>query len=160
RGPERVPENVMIKPRQWIKALKVSFVAMALVLGVSTASHAGPLGLSFDAFPVIDAGSLISNFNATTGAFSTVGNTWGIDVGTGRVTLTTPFKVLATFSGGTVTSASLLLGTTDAPLLSSSDFSQFAYSAIKGGSLEFVFNSATGSDVTNGTYSGGPIDVQ
>ena len=147
----------MVKPRQRIKTLKVLFTAVAMMLAVSSTSQAGPLGITFNSTPVMNAQTITSLFNATTGMFSASGTAVGWDTGTGNNVIAQPFKLTANFAGGAPTTASLTIGLDAAPYVFAADLVQFAYSAVKGGTIEFLFNTVSGS---SGVFSSGaPLDV-
>src|SRR5688572_30584302 len=112
-GPKRRPRrgNVMINRRRGIKAVKRGLLAVFLLFTASATTQAGPLGLPVDSFPSIMAGMITSSYNATTGAFVADGFAMTLDRGTGKLGITTGFKLLATIErSGTVTSASINIG--------------------------------------------------
>lgn len=150
----------MINRRGKLKALRMSFLALSLVLGLSSVSQAGPLGVIIDPYPDIFAQFLSTSYNATTGAFSASGWATTLDTGTGPQNITTNFRLNATIgkdgvaSGGTVT-----IGTTLNPVLYSANLVGFAFNAVQGGALEFLFGGSSGSYVPNIYSAVQPLDV-
>jgi hypothetical protein len=138
-----------------------------MILAASTASFAGPvalnpgpLGLSFDPTPSMFAQTITTIFNASTGTLTATGTAVNQDDGSGTVVIAQSFRLTATFSGGTATSASLTVGSDAAPYLSASNLSSggFGYSATKGGTIEFMFDTVGGSSSV--FSSSKPLDVQ
>jgi hypothetical protein len=151
----------MINRRAGIRAMKRGLLAVFLVLTISSASQAGPLGVTIEPYPNILAGSIISNYNATTGAF--IANGWALtlDTGTSQTAITTTFKLLATISKlGVATSGNLTIGSDTSPLLRSISLIAFAFNPVQGGVLEFLFAPPSGSFATPTLYDPAkPVDV-
>jgi len=142
-----------------IKALKVAFLAVVMSLAARTTTYAGPLNIALDSDPVLGTtgAPLTMTFNALTGLFQASGTAtfW-----TGKDASQTAlaFKVLATFSGGQPTTASLIVGSEASPFLSATGLAGFAFSAAKGGTIEFLFDNVGGS---SSLFSGADqLDVQ
>ena len=152
--------SVMITTRAKIRALGTAFLAAFLVLGLSSASQAGPLGVDVEPIPSIIAGFMTSSYDATTGAFAANGWALTLNTGTGKTSITTPFRLLASIeNSGVATNGSLTVGSITAPLLFSANLLGFGFNAVSGGSLEFLFGSPSGSYVP-GVYSATkPLDV-
>jgi hypothetical protein len=149
----------MDKRRVRIKTLKVAFLAVVLSLAARTTSYAGPLNIALDSDPVLSTtgAPLVMTFNAATGLFQASGTA---TVWTGKLTGETAlaFKIVATFSGGQPTTASLIVGADSAPFLSASGLADFGYTATKGGTIEFLFDTVGGS---SSLFSGADqLDVQ
>jgi hypothetical protein len=151
----------MINRRAGIRAMKRGLLAVFLVLTISSASQAGPLGVTIEPYPNILAGSIITNYNATTGAF--IANGWALtlDTGTSQTAITTTFKLLATISKlGVATSGNLTIGSDTSPLLRSLSLIGFAFYPVQGGVLEFLFASPSGTYATPTLYDPAkPVDV-
>ena len=151
----------MIKRRGKVKALKMLFLAAFLVLGVSAASQAGPLGVSVDSYPDIMSGFITTTYNATTGAFNAGGWALTLDTGTGQQNITTNFRLTATIDkSGAASVGSLTIGSAAAPLLYTANLISFAFSAVQGGAMEFIFGPATGSYVPSIYSDSKPLDLQ
>jgi len=147
--------NVMIKTRSRIKALRVSFIAAAMMMAASATSFAGPLNLALDTPPEIDVRSITSIFN--NGLFTATGTAWQYIDDAGPHVLTQAFKLTANFTNGAPTSASLVIGSEAAPVVYAGNLINFAYSAVKGGTIEFLFGTNGGS---MGAFTpGGQLDV-
>jgi len=155
----------MINRRVKVKALKRGLLAALFVLAVTSVSHAGPLGVTFDAYPDITAQFISSTYSATTGAFAA--NGWAMTVTKDGVTKSLSpsanFQLLATIgTNGMATAGQLIVGSLTDPslsLLRTYNLISFAFDATRGGALEFLFGPATGT-YTPGTYSAtAPIDV-
>jgi hypothetical protein len=151
----------MIMTRGKVKAIKSGLFAAVLVLVASSASYAGPLGIStIEPYPDINVGFLSTTYNATTGAFAS--NGWALtltQVGGTKLNITTNFSLTATvnkdtgaFSGGTLT-----IGSAAAPLLKSVNLRAFDYDETRGGALEFLFESPTGAYTTPNNPTGGVV---
>jgi hypothetical protein len=154
----------MINKRDGIRAMKRGVLAVFLVLTISSVSQAGPLGVTIDPIPSLIAGFINTTYNVLTGAFNANGFASTLDRGLGsKAPISGAFSLQATIdSSGNATNATIRVGTVAAPAL----FSQvllppsFAFNAISGGSLEFLFTTVSGSYVTSGIYSATqPLDV-
>lgn len=159
-GPDRVPESAMDIRRVRIRTLKVAFLAVVMSLGARTTASAGPLPLALDPYPALNAQTITSLFNASTGLFTANGTavSWNFGGGPTLISPALPFKLTANFSGGQATSATLIIGSESSPYLAASGLIDFAYSATKGGTIEFLFDTVSGS---SGQFtSGAPLDVQ
>ncbi len=149
----------MITNRGKVKAIKSGLLAALFVLA-ATASQAGPLGVTtVMPYPDIATGFLTTTYKATTGALTINGWALSLDTGSGTKTnITTNFTIQATIdsSGRLVTGPGVVnqmtIGTAATPLLKSVNLLAFgyAYDAAKGGALEFLFGSPTGTYTTNG----------
>ena len=143
-----------------IRASRAWFLSLFLVLGLTSVSQAGPLGVIIDPFPDILAQSISTSYNATTGAFSATGWAMTLDTGTGPQNITTNFRLTATInklgvaSGGTVTIGSAL-----SPYLYSASLTGFAFNAAQGGALEFLFGASSGAYVPVIYSAVQPLDV-
>jgi hypothetical protein len=148
----------MVKRRVRIQTLRVALLAVIMSLAARATSYAGPLPLTLDQYPVMNAQTITSLFNASTGLFTANGTAVGWNDGSGNNPIAYAFKLTANFSGGVPTSASLIIGSESSPYLTASGLSDFAFSAVKGGTIEFLFNTVGGS---SGVFaSGAPLDVQ
>jgi len=156
----------MITRRAKVKALQTGVLAALLTLVLSSASQAGPLGVAVVSYPDIATGFLTTTYNATTGAFTS--NGWALSLDTGptgtKTNITTNFTLQATINNdGTFGGGTLNVGTVAAPLLKSVNLIDFKYEqGVKGGLVEFLFGSPTGSYTTGltPTYSPNlPLDV-
>jgi hypothetical protein len=151
----------MINRRAGIRAMKRGLLAVFLVLTISSASQAGPLGVTIEPYPNILAGSIITNYNATTGAF--IANGWALtlDTGTSQTPITTTFKLLATISKlGVASGGNLTIGSDLSPLLRSVSLIGFAFNPVQGGVLEFLFAPPSGTYATASLYDPTkPVDV-
>jgi hypothetical protein len=136
-------------------------LALFLVVTLSSASEAGPLGVEIRPFPVIVAGFVTSSYDGTTFVAEGVARTLQED-GLPRESFTNNpvFRLTANinsagaFSGGDFSIAGGLLGSTT--LLGFA----FAPGQTSGWVMEFLFAPATGSLVDDGTYDPTePIDV-
>jgi len=138
-------EIVMIKRRGKVGALRMLFLAAFLVLGLSSVSQAGPLGvLDIGPGPEVDSGFITTTYNATTGAFSA--NGWALTLDTQNLAPATTFKLNATINKlGVASAAWLTIGSAAAPMLYSATLMDFKYDAVVGGAMEFLFGPATGS---------------
>jgi hypothetical protein len=151
----------MINKRAGIRAMRRGLLAVFLVLTISSASQAGPLDIVIEPYPVITAGFITSTYNATTGAFFASG--WALTLDTGlapQTTITTPFRLAATIDSATgrATNGNVVIGNTTSPLLSGLTLLGFAFTAVQGGTLEFLFGDTGGSYVP-GIFPNKPIDV-
>jgi hypothetical protein len=114
-------------------------------------------------FPVIQVAFVTSTYDALTGAFVADGFMRTLDEGEGRVSYPNPKFRLSAYidnAGNMITSGVNSGGSfsIDGDLLGSTILLGFAY--IPGTTLEFLFDSATGSLVSDGTYNATePIDV-
>jgi len=152
----------MITNRGKVKAIKSGLLAALFVLA-ATASQAGPLGVTTVVpYPDIATGFLTTTYRATTGALTINGWALSLDTGSGtKQNITTNFSIQATIdnNGHLVTGPGvvnqMIIGTAASPLLKSVNLLAFGYSydATKGGALEFLFGSPTGSYTTNGPPS-------
>jgi hypothetical protein len=155
----------MINRRVRVKALKRGLLAALLVLAVTSVSHAGPLGVNFDAYPDITAQFITSTYSATTGAFAA--NGWAMTVtkdGTTKsLSPSEHFQLTATIgTNGVATAGQLIVGSLTDPslsLLRTYNLLSFAFDATKGGALEFLFGPAVGTYVPGTFSSTAPIDV-
>ncbi len=151
----------MIKRRGKVGALRMLFLAAFLVLGISSVSQAGPLGVSIDPYPDIMSGFITTTYNATSGAFSANGWALTLDTGTGQQNITTNFRLTATIDKtGAASAGSLTIGSAAAPLLYTASLLGFAYNAVQGGAMEFLFGPATGSYVPSIFADTKPLDLQ
>jgi hypothetical protein len=154
-------EIVMIKRRGKVRALRMLFLAAFLVLGVSAASQAGPLGINVDPYPDIMSGFITTTYNATSGAFSASGWALTLDTGTGQQNITTNFRLTATIDKtGQASAAALTIGSAASPLLYTASLLGFAFNAVQGGAMEFLFGPATGSYVPSIYSDSKPLDLQ
>jgi hypothetical protein len=134
-----------------------------MVLTLGSISQAGPLGVDIKPFPIIQVAFVTSTYDAVTGAFVADGFMRTLDEGAGRVSYPNPKFRLSAYidnSGNMMTSGPNTGGSfsIDGGLLGSTILLGFAY--IPGNTLEFLFGSATGSLVSDGTYDATePIDV-
>src|SRR5215208_1141431 len=157
----------MITKRGKVKAIKSGLLAAGFVLFASAASQAGPLGVTTVVpYPDIATGFITTTYNATSGAFAANGWALTLDTGTGtKQNITTNFSLQATInSSGQLVAGTgqLTIGSTLSPLLKSVNLLAFGFDAVKGGALEFLFASPTGSYTTGATplYSSAlPLDV-
>jgi len=151
----------MIKRRGEVRALRTLILAAFVILGVSAASQAGPLGVTVDPYPDIQSGFITTTYNATTGAFSANGWALTLDTGTGGQNITTNFRLNATIDKSGVASAgSLTIGSAAAPLVYTANLIAFAFNAVQGGAMEFLFGPATGSYVPSIYSDSKPLDLQ
>jgi hypothetical protein len=154
-------EIVMIMRRGKVRALRVLFLAAFLVLGASAASQAGPLGVNIDPYPDIMSGFITTTYNATSGAFSASGWALTLDTGTGQQNITTNFRLTATIDKtGQASAAALTIGSAASPYLYTATLMGFAFNAIQGGVMEFLFGPATGSYVPSIYSDSKPLDLQ
>jgi hypothetical protein len=154
-------EIVMIMRRAKVRALRMVVLAAFLVLGLSSASQAGPLGVNIDPYPDIMSGFITTTYNAITGSFSANGWALTLDTGTGQQNITTNFKLTATIDkSGAASAGSLTIGSAAAPLLYSASLRGFAFTAAQGGAMEFLFGPATGSYVPSIFSDTKPLDLQ
>src|ERR1043166_4145842 len=93
----------MIERRMQVRTWRTAFLAVFLVLGLSAASQAGPLGVSIDPFPDITAGMITTTYNATSGAFAANGWALTLNTGSGAQNITTNFRLQATIDSATGT---------------------------------------------------------
>jgi len=150
----------MINRRAWIRAVKRGLLAVFLLLAISKASQAGPIGVVIEPYPDILGGFITSTYNATTGSFAANGWALTLDTGTGQQSITTPFKLLATIdNSGVATNGNLTIGSVTTPLLSSLGLTGFAFNAVQGGALEFLFGAVSGSYVPSLYAPDKPLDV-
>jgi PEP-CTERM motif-containing protein len=155
----------MINRRRGIRAVKRGLLAVFLVLTISSASQAGPIGVVIEPYPSILAGFITSTYNATTGAFAANGWALTLDTEGASQSLTTfpGFTLLATIdkTSGVATNGSLTIGSVGSPLLRSLNLVGFAFERVQGGALEFLFSAAsTSGSYVPSVYSGlKPIDV-
>jgi hypothetical protein len=150
----------MITRRVKIRALRTSLFATLLVLALCAASQAGPLGVNIDPFPDISSQGIATSYNATTGLFSAVGWAMTLDTGTGAQNITTNFRLQATIDKtGAASGGTLTIGSTLSPLVYSATLLGFAFNAVQGGALEFLFGTPSGSYVPNIYSSLKPLDV-
>jgi hypothetical protein len=151
----------MINRREKAKALRMSILALFLLLGLRSVGQAGPLGVIIDPYPDILAQSISSSYNATSGAFSATGWAMTLNTGTGPQNITTNFRLTATINSttGIASVGTLTVGSALSPVLYSASLIGFAYNAVQGGALEFLFGSPTGSYVPTIYSSLQPIDV-
>lgn len=151
----------MINRRVKVKALMTGLQVALLVLTASSASQAGPLGVNITGTPDITAQFITSTYNATTGAFAANGWAMTLDTGT-KTTITTNFLLQATINSATglASVGTLVIGGAGAPLLKSVNLIGFAFDAVRGGAMEFLFGAPTGSYIVNGPFSATePVDV-
>ncbi len=141
-----------------IRTLRHALWAVLLIFTLSSTTEANPLDIELEPYPVILAGFLNASYTVSNGSLVITGKTKTLDKGTGQVTYSNPFQLTATIAGGTATAAQLMIGTGGA-LLSTSNLMQFGYDAVAGGALEFLFDTPTGSLVTDGTFPNKPVDV-
>jgi len=157
--PERQKEGwdtAMITRRVKVKALKRGLMAALLVLAMSSASQAGPLGVTITPTPDIIAQFISSTYNATTGAFMANGWAMTLDNGT-KQTITTSFALSASINNnGSFNSGSLTIGSPSAPILSSTNLLGFAYDNKV---MEFLFGTIGGSYVPSIYNPLEPLDV-
>jgi hypothetical protein len=154
-------EIVMIKRRGEVRALRTLILAAFVILGVSAASQAGPLGVTVDPYPDIQSGFITTTYNATSGAFSANGWALTLDTGTGGQNITTNFRLNATIDkNGVASSGSLTIGSAAAPLVYTANLIAFAFNAVQGGAMEFLFGPATGSYVPSIYSDSKPLDLQ
>jgi hypothetical protein len=149
----------MINKRIGITAMKRGLLAVFLLLMVSSASQAGPLGVDIKAIPSINAGLISTSYNATTGAFGATGWALSLDTGTGPINYSPlkVFKLTATIdSSGVATNGSVTIGDATAPLLNGLTLLGFAFTSGPGATLEFLFGNVGGSYVSSGVYSAAP----
>jgi hypothetical protein len=149
----------MITNRGKVKAIKSGLLAALFVLA-ATASQAGPLNVTTVVpYPDIATGFLTTTYRATTGALTINGWALSLDTGSGtKSNITTNFSIQAMIdsNGQLVTGPGVVnqmtIGTAASPLLKSVNLLAFGYSydAAKGGALEFLFGSPTGTYTTNG----------
>jgi hypothetical protein len=150
----------MDKRRVGIRTLKVAFLAVVMSLASRATAYAGPLPLALDQYPVLNAQTITSLFNASTGLFTANGTavSWNLGAGNTAISPALPFKLTANFSGGVPTSATLIIGSESSPYLSATGLADFGYTSAKGGTIEFLFNTLGGSQ---GVFAAGSqIDVQ
>jgi hypothetical protein len=137
------------------------FLAAFLVLGLSSVSQAGPLGVNIDPYPDIMSGFITTTYNATSGSFSASGWALTLDTGTGQQNITTNFRLTATIDKtGAASAGTLTIGSAAAPLLYTASLLGFAYNAVQGGAMEFLFGPATGSYVPSIYSDSKPLDLQ
>jgi hypothetical protein len=143
--------------RVGMKTLKVAFLAVVMSLAARTTSYAGPLNIALDSDPVLNAQTIISTFNSVTGLFQASGTAF---FWTGKTATETAlaFKLTANFSGGQPTTASLIVGSEAAPFLSGTGLAGFSYTAVRGGTLEFLFDNIGGTSTL--FSSAEQLDVQ
>jgi hypothetical protein len=150
----------MINRRAAIRAVKRGLLAVFLLLGISSVSQAGPIGVPVDPYPSIVGGFITSTYNATTGAFAANGWALTLDTGGGKLGITTTFKLLATIENtGVARNGTLTVGSATAPLLFSTNLLQFGFNAVSGGALEFLFAPIAGSYIPNIYLAEKPLDV-
>jgi len=150
----------MINRRAGIRAVKRGLLAVFLLLGISSVSQAGPIGVPVDPYPSIVGGFITSTYNATTGAFAANGWALTLDTGGGKLGITTTFKLLATIENtGVARNGTLTVGAATSPLLFSTNLLQFGFNAVSGGALEFLFAPIAGSYIPNIYLAEKPLDV-
>jgi hypothetical protein len=149
----------MTQPRSTSRAFQRVILALFLVVTLSSASEAGPLGVEIRPFPVIVAGFITSSYDGTTFVAEGVARTLQED-GQPRETfpLNPVFRLTANIdSAGVATSGEFSIA---GGLLGSTTLLGFAFVPSAGGVMEFLFAPATGSLVDDGTYDETePIDV-
>ena len=150
----------MINSRAGIRAMRRGLLAVFLLLTISSASQAGPLGVDIKLIPSINAGLISTSYNATTGAFGATGWALSLDTGSGPVSYSPlkQFKLVATIDSATgkASNVSLSIGDAASPLLTGLNLLGFAYSTGPGAALEFLFGTVGGSYVSSGVYSSAP----
>ena len=157
--PERQKEGwytAMTTIRVKVKALQTGLMAALLVLAMSSASQAGPLGVNISPTPDIIAQFISSSYVATTGAF--LANGWAMTLDTGtKQTITTQFALTANINNnGTFNSGSLTIGSSASPLLRTTTLLGFAYDNTV---MEFLFGTISGSYVPSLYSATEPLDV-
>jgi hypothetical protein len=155
----------MIINRAGIRAMKRGILAVFLILTMSSATQAGPLGVKIDPYPSITLEYMTHNYDVLTGAFTAIG--WATNLATSATSgefIIAPFSLVATIDrdGKASTNATLTLGDPGFPmLLFSQNLLNFGFDPTPGGALEFLFApGVSGSYVTSGLYSAvKPLDV-
>ena len=157
QGTISVPETAM-DTRRVGKTLRVALLAVVLTVASRSTSYAGPLPLAIDQYPVMNAQTITSLFNASTGLFTANGTAVGWNSGAGNNPIAYAFKLTANFAGGVPTAATLIIGSDSSPYLTATGLADFGFSAVKGGTIEFLFDTVGGS---SGVFtSGAPLDLQ
>ena len=159
----------MEKMRGGFRRLRAVTLAALIVVGLSTPSQAGPLGVPTDPYPAILAGFITTSFNVTTGVLTAQGLTNTIiDQNNVTSSVSTNFLLTATLetvNGVTkALSATLLIGSADSPELLSTTLApgvpNFAYTPVVGGQIEFLFQPISGRLVDSGMFpQTKPLDV-
>src|SRR5688572_4324546 len=105
-----------------------AILALLMVLTLSSASQAGPLGVNIKPFPVIQIAFITSTYDLETGTFLADGFMRTLDEGTGRVTYPNPkFHLEANIDSTGALGAGGGLFSIDGGLLSGAKLIGFGY---------------------------------